>query len=71
MPETFLKYEVRCALCDAVYIGQTQKTLKTFMGGHLSNLLCLLKTDKNLTHFLPISDSTLNILRHAYTYVSA
>ena len=36
-------YEVKSSMCDAIYIGKTQQTLKKRMDGHFSNLLRLLK----------------------------
>ena len=38
-----LIYEVKCLICDAIYIGNTHQTLKKKMDGHFSDLLCLLK----------------------------
>ena len=36
-------YQVECSICDAIYIGNTQKTFKKRMDGHFSDLLRLLK----------------------------
>ena len=36
-------YEVKFSMCDAIYIGNTQQTLKKRMHGHFSDLLRLLK----------------------------
>ena len=36
-------YKVKCSICDAIYIGNTQQTFKTRMYGHLSDLLLLFK----------------------------
>ena len=36
-------YEVKCSMCDAIYIGNTQHTFKKRMDDHFSNLQCLLK----------------------------
>ena len=42
-------------MCDAIYIGNTQKNFKKRMEGHFSNLLCLLKnvqkSDSFAAHF--------------------
>ena len=57
-------------MCDAVYIGNTQQTLKKRIDGHLSDLQRLLKTDKSQTHLLPTTYSTLTLPRHVQIYVS-
>ena len=48
-------YQVECSLLDTIYIGNTQKTFKKIMDGHLSDLLCLLnngqKSDSFSAHF--------------------
>ena len=48
-------YQVECSLCDAIYIGNTQKTFKKRMDGHFSDLLRLLKngqkSDSFVAHF--------------------
>ena len=36
-------YEVKCSMCNTIYIGKTQQTFKKRMDGHFSNLLHLLK----------------------------
>ena len=36
-------YEVKCCMCDAIYIGNTQKTFKKIMDVHFSDLQRLLK----------------------------
>ena len=36
-------YKVKCSMCDAIYIGNTQQTFKKRMDVHLSDILCLLK----------------------------
>ena len=38
-------------MCDAIYIGNTQKTFKTILDGHFSNLLRLLKNGQKLDSF--------------------
>ena len=42
-------------MCDAIYIGKKQQTIKKIMDGHLSNLLRLLKNGQKSysfsTHF--------------------
>ena len=52
---TFLIYEVKFLMCDAVYKCNTQKTLKKRMGGHFYDILRLLKTrqkpDSFSSHF--------------------
>ena len=40
------------------------------MAGHFSDVQRLLKNRQNQTRLLLISDSTLNLLRHAGTYIS-
>ena len=58
-------------MCEAIYIGNTQKTFKKITDSHLYDILCLLKTDKNQNCLLPISDITLILLLHVETYTSA
>ena len=41
------------------------------MDGHFYNVQRILKTDKKQIHLLPITSNTLNLLRHALTYVNA
>ena len=31
-------YEVKCCMCDTIYIGNTQQTFKKIMDGHFSDL---------------------------------
>ena len=38
-------------MCDAIYIGKTQKTFKKRMDGHLSDILHLIKNRKKLDSF--------------------
>ena len=57
-------------MCDAIYIGNTNQTSKK-MDGYLSDVPYVFsKTDKNMTHSLPMMNSALNILIHAHNYVS-
>ena len=44
-------YQVKCSMCDDVYIGNTQQTFKTIMDFHFSNLLRLLKNGKKSDSF--------------------
>ena len=39
-------YEVKYSICDAIYIGNTQKNFKKIMDGHFFNLQRLLKNGK-------------------------
>ena len=49
-------YEVKCCMCDAIYIGNNQKTFKKRTDGHFSYLQRLLKnrqkSDSFAAHFL-------------------
>ena len=47
----FLIYEVKCSVCDAIYIGSTQQTLKKRMNGHFSDLLRLLSNGQKSDSF--------------------
>ena len=38
-----IRYEVTCSICDAIYIGNTQKNPKKRIDGHLFDLQRLLK----------------------------
>ena len=53
-------FKVKCSMCDAIYICNTQQTFKTIMHGHFSDLLRLFKNGPNKTHLLPTSNSTLS-----------
>ena len=63
-------YEVEFSLYDAIYIGNTQQTLKKIMNGHFSTSYVYSGTDRNQIHLLPTSNSTLKLLRNVQTYVS-
>ena len=41
-----LIYEVKCSMCEAIYIGKIQNTLQKRKENHFSDLLQLLKMDK-------------------------
>ena len=59
-------------MCDTIYIDNTQKIIKKRTDGNLPDVKRLLKNEKkNQTNLLPISNNTLNILRHVWTYISA
>ena len=47
----FIIYEVKCSICDAIYIGNTQQTFKKIMDSHFSDLLRLLKNRKKSDSF--------------------
>ena len=64
MAKQLLVYEVKCYMFDTIYIGNTQQTFGKRMCGHFSDILRLLKNEKNQTHLLPILNSTLKLLRH-------
>ena len=55
-------YEVKCCICDAIYIGNTQQTFKKIMDGHFSDLQCLLKngqkSDSFAAHFVEHLNNT-------------
>ena len=42
----YIIYKVKCSICDAIYIGNTQQTFKKIIDGHLSDLLRLFKNGK-------------------------
>ena len=44
-------YELKCSMCNAIYIGNTQHTFKKRMDGHISNILCLLKNGQKSDSF--------------------
>ena len=48
---TCLIYEVKCSMCDAIYIGITQQTLKKRMDGCFFNILRLLKNGQKSDSF--------------------
>ena len=47
--------EVKCSMCDAIYIGNTQHRIKKIMNGHFSDLLLIIKnrnkSDSFAAHF--------------------
>ena len=53
-------------MCDAIYIGNTQKTFNKRMDGNFSDA----QTDKNKTFSIPITGNNFNLLRPALTYIS-
>ena len=60
----YIIYKVKCPICDAIYIGNTQQTFKTRMDGHFSDLLCLFKNGQNQTHLLPTLKSSFSLPCH-------
>ena len=44
-------YELKCSKCDAIYIGNTQQTLKKIMDGYFFDLLPLLKNGQKSHYF--------------------
>ena len=65
----YLIYEVKCSMCEAIYIGNTQQTFKKRMDVISPISYVVSKTDKNQTHLLPISNITLILLRHVLRYI--
>ena len=64
-------YEVKCSMCDAIYIGNTQQTFKKNNWMVISPIYNVYsRTDKNKTHLLPTLYSTLTLPRHVRIYVS-
>ena len=62
-----LIYEVKCSMCDAIYVGTTPQTFKKRMGVHFSDILCLLnngqKSDSFVSHFdQHFNSTTLNAI---------
>ena len=55
-------YELTCPMCDAIYIGNTQKTCKKIIDGYLSDLQRLLKngqkSDSFSAHFVQHFNNT-------------
>ena len=51
IPKKCFIYEVKCSMCDAIYIGNTQHTFKKIMDGHFSDHLYLLKNGKIYNSF--------------------
>ena len=47
----YIIYEVKCSICDAVYIGNTQQTLKTRMYGTFPDILSLFKNGQKSDSF--------------------
>ena len=43
-------YEVECSMCDAIYIGNTQQTLKKITDSNFSDILRLLKNGQKQIH---------------------
>ena len=57
-------YEVKCSMCNTIYIGKTQQTFKKRMDGHFSNLLHLLKNGQKSYSFAD------HFGQHFYTIMS-
>ena len=57
---TYIIYEVKFSMCDAIYIGNTQQTFKKITGGHFSDLLRLLKNGKKSNLFAAHSKQNFN-----------
>ena len=55
-----INYKVKCSVCDAIYIGNTQQNFKKIMNGHFSDLLCLLKKIKKSDSFAAQFEQHLN-----------
>ena len=55
-----LIYEVKCSMCDAIYIGNTQQTLNKIMDGHFSDLLRLLKNGQKSDSFAAHPEKRFN-----------
>ena len=51
-------------MCEAVYIGKNQQTFRKIMAVIYPIPYAFSKTDKNQIHLLPVSNSTLMLLRH-------
>ena len=47
----YIIYEVKCSICDAIYIGNTQQTFKTRTDSHFSDLLRLFKNGQKSDSF--------------------
>ena len=54
MMEICLIYEVKCTICDAIYIGNTQKTFKNIMDVHLSDVELIFNNRKKFKQINPI-----------------
>ena len=63
-------YEVKCSMCDDIYIGKTQKTLKKEWTVISPISYVYSRMDRNKTHFLPTPNITLTLLRHVQICVS-
>ena len=57
-------YEVKCSMCDAIHIGNTQQTLKKEWTVISPISYVYSGTDKDKTYFLPNMNSTLTLIRH-------
>ena len=62
-------YEVKCCMCDAIYIGNTQQNFKKRMDNHFSDLQRLLKngqkSDSFAAHFVQHFNNTTS---HTYLW---
>ena len=63
-------YKVEFSMCDAIYIGNTQQTLKKEWTVIYQTSYVYSRTDRNQILLLPIPKSTLILLRHVHIYVS-
>ena len=55
-----LIYEVKCSICESIYIGNTQQTFKKRMDGQFSNLVCFLKDGKRSDSFATYFEQHFN-----------
>ena len=53
-------YEVKCSICEGMYIGKTQHTFRNIMDGHFSDPLCLLKNRQKQDSFAAHSEQHFN-----------
>ena len=65
-----LIYEVKFSMCNVIYMGNTQQTIKKIMNVHFSDLLRLIENGINKTRLLPNLNRTLILLCHVQIYVS-
>ena len=68
--EMCLIWWLKCTYCGTIYIRNTQQTFRKIMYGHFSDVLRIIKKEKNQTHYLPITGSNFDPLHPALTYAS-
>ena len=61
--EKCLIYELKCSICEAIYIGSNQQIFKKIMDGHFSDYPTPSQKRKDQIHLPPIIHRSLMLLQ--------